>query len=168
MGLIERVAEAVDQDPARVRPVLQLLVGEEPELDLQLRPLADSLNTARRGHAMEEFMAGAITTDGAIERLPSITTRQGVHRLRKARRLWGRTIGNTTWFPAWQFGAGGLRDDLGEILDRISAFTTDVVAADRIMRLPRPELGGATIAEALHDERRRGAAMKVLAGLSRV
>lgn len=167
MELIERVAAAADEDPARVRPVLQLLVGDEPDVDLQLRPLADRLNSARRAQAVEEFMAGAVSTEGVIARLPSITTRQGVHRLRKAGRLWGRTIGNATWFPVWQFSTGGLRDDLGEILDRIAAFTTDVVAADRIMRLPRPEFAGATIAEALDDERRQGAAMKLLDGLSR-
>ncbi len=165
MTLIERIAEAAEAEPARVRPVLQLLVGDRLELPDELRTVGSALNEARRSHALEEFLAGAVATDEVIELLPSIGTRQGVHRLRKAGRLWGRTVGNATWFPAWQFSSDGLRDDLAAVLERIARFTVDVVAADRIMRLPREELGGRTIAEALDSRRWRSAAWRLLDAL---
>jgi hypothetical protein len=65
--------------------------------------------------------------------------------------LIGRTLGNTTFFPAWQFESGALRPDLPALLQRLERFTTDAVAADRVMRLPRDELAGRCLAESLDD-----------------
>jgi hypothetical protein len=161
---MERVAEAERRDPARVRPVLQALVGEEPWVRAALRPLASQLNVARRAGALEEFVACSLNTE-TTTRLLGVVTRQAVHRLRERGRLWGRTIGNATWFPAWQFTEAGLRPDLPELLQRLGSFTTDAVAADRVMRLPRRELDGRSIAEALQDGDRRELAWQLLSAL---
>jgi hypothetical protein len=77
-------------------------------------------------------------------------------------KLLGRTIGNVTYHPAWQFTDAGLRVELGEILRAITAFTTDAVAADRIMRLPREELDGRCVAEALDDPEHADDAWRIL------
>lgn len=127
-----------------------------------MRPVAERLNTARLGSAIEEFIAGCLTTDEVVRLLPTVTTRQAVHRLRERGRLVGRTVGNATWFPAWQFDGDGLRADLPDLLSRLCRFTTDTVAADRVMRTPRDELGGATLAEALDDPAHRPLAILLL------
>lgn len=160
--LMERVAEQAERDPDRVLPVLEALVGQRPRSAPRLRQVAERVGAVRRQAAVSEFIAGSLTTEQAVGRLPGATTRQAVHRLRDRGRLLGRTIGNATWFPAWQFGDAGLRDDLPRVLTALRSFTSDALAADRIMRLPREELGGSSIAEALQDPEGREPAERLL------
>lgn len=160
--LLERVAAAAERDPARVRPVLQLLAGEEPERVAALRPVATEINAQRRRATLEEFKSGSWTTDEVLDHLRRLRTRQAVHALRARRRLLGRTVGNATWFPRWQFADGDLRPELGEILDALARFSTDAVACDRVMRLPRAELDGRSIAEALDRPRQQRLAWRLL------
>ena len=94
-----------------------------------------------------------------------LQTPQGVHRLRSRGKLVGRQIGNATWFPAWQFRDGERRADLDEILAALAEFTDDAVAADRIMRLQRDELGGQSIAETLDRPRKKVVAWAILGAL---
>jgi hypothetical protein len=61
----------------------------------------------------------------------------------------GTAVGNQTWFPAWQFDTDRLRLDLPRILQLLTRFTADPVAADRVMRITHSEPGGHSIAEAL-------------------
>jgi hypothetical protein len=112
------------------------------------RLAAGGINGARQRDAIEEFKAAALPT-GAVQELLGAGTPQAVHRLRSRGRILGHAVGNQTWFPAWQFSGGELRSDLPEILERLRRFTEDVVAADRAMRLVRPDLGGLSIAGAL-------------------
>lgn len=160
--LLARVAAEARRDPEGVRPVLQVLVGEEPEVGAgRLRPVASRLNDARVAAAHDEFRSGALTTDDVRRRL-ELRSRQAVHALRDRGRLVGRTFGNATLFPAWQFDGPGLRADLSALLEALRRFTTDAVACDRVMRLPRPELGGTSLAESLDDPRRRELAWALL------
>lgn len=151
--LMERVAAAAARDPERVEPVLRALLGEIPAVPGSLRPVSNAVNEARRAAAVEEFRNGALTTRQAVERLSTVTTPQGVHRLRADRRLLGRTIGNATYWPSWQFDGSGRREKLGDILTALRRFVgDDAVAADRVMRLPRVELRARSVAEALDGE----------------
>jgi hypothetical protein len=160
--LLERVAAAAERDPATVRPVLQVLAGEVPDRVSMLRPVAERVNAERLRAALEEFRDGAWTTDDVLRHIRRFRTRQAVHALRARGRLLGRTIGNATWFPRWQFADGDLRPDLGKLLDTLGRFSTDAVACDRVMRLPRPELHGRSIAEALDRPRDQRLAWRVL------
>jgi len=160
--LLQRVAEQARRDPGRIRPVLQALLGDQPETTKALRQVATDLNESRRRAALEDFMAGSLTTEQAMKLLPGVTTRQGVHRLRDRGKLVARTIGNASWFPRWQFGEHGLRGDLHQILAAIHRSTEDAVAADRIMRLPRQELRGRSLSEALESPRQRARAWQLL------
>ena len=161
--LLERVAAAAARDPASVRPVLQVLAGEEPDHPSALRPIVDRVNTQRRKGVLDEFKRGSWTTDQVLREVPRFRTRQAVHALRSRDRLLGRTIGNATWFPRWQFDDGDVRPDLGDILEALRRFSADPVAADRIMRLPRAELHGRSIAESLSRPREQRLAGRVLA-----
>jgi hypothetical protein len=149
-ALIGRVSVEARRDPERVRPVLQVLVGEEPDRNGGLRAVVSRLNTSRREAVLAEFRAEALTAD-EVRRLLGVRSRQAVHALRQRGRLMGRTLGNTTLFPAWQFAGGALRPDLPGLLERLRRYSSDAVAADRVMRLPRPELDGRSVAEALDD-----------------
>lgn len=147
-ALIDRIAQEAEREPERVVPVLQALLGEEVELTEQLRTVARVVGDQRSRMAVQEFMQGSLVTRQAAEQL-GVSSPQAVHQLRARGRLLGRTIGNQTYWPAWQFTGAGLRDDLGDVLADVTAFTTDALAADRIMRLPREDLDGRSIAEAL-------------------
>jgi hypothetical protein len=148
-SLLARVSVEARRDPERVRPVLQVLLGDEPDHEGGLREVASRLNESRQESVLAEFRAGSLTADG-VRRLLALRSRQAVHQLRQRGRLIGRTLGNTTWFPAWQFAGGALRPDLPALLGRLRGFS-DAVAADRVMRLPREELDGRSLAEALED-----------------
>ena len=86
--------------------------------------------------------------------------------LRSRGQLLGRTIGNATLFPAWQLQGGALRDDLPSPARRRSAGSADdAVAADRVMRLRRDELGGRSLADALDQPKRAATAWNLLGAL---
>lgn len=160
--LLTRVAAEARRDPEGVRPVLQVLVGEEPEFgEGRLRTVASRLNDARLAAAHDEFRSAALSTEDVMQRL-HLRSRQAVHALRDRGRLVGRTFGNVTLFPAWQFDGPALRADLHAILETLARFTTDTVACDRVMRVPRPELGGASLAESLDVPGRRELAWALL------
>jgi hypothetical protein len=162
--LLDRVAEKLAVDPA-ARSVLQVLVGDPPDDPAALTRTARSINTARLRVAWTDFEASALRTGDVIKVLPSVTTRQGVHQLRSSGALLGVVAGRETLFPAWQFGPTGLRRHLKRILDALHSFSSDVVAADRVMRMPRPELDGLPLAEALGRRDHEDAAWVVLDGL---
>jgi hypothetical protein len=160
-GLIARIAEEAEREPERVLPVLHALLGEPVKITEELRPTAARVGQNRRLSALNAFKAEALTTAAVAEHL-GVATPQAVHQMRGRGKLLGRTIGNVTYHPAWQFTDAGLRVELGEILRAITAFTTDAVAADRIMRLPREELHGRCVAEALDDPEQADDAWRIL------
>lgn len=128
------------------------------------RSAAHALNEQRRAVLVDEFVDGALSTAQVQARLV-YTTPQAVHRLRTRKRLIGAAVGNKSWFPAWQFDGGRLRDELPRILELLARYTSDPIAADRIMRLHRDDLGGTSIAEALDDPATAPAAWRALTAL---
>ena len=125
---------------------------------------AGAVNRQRRAEVRRQFVDAALAT-ADVQRLLGLGTPQAVHRLRSRGKVIGRQIGNATWFPAWQFRDGERRDDLDEILAALRAFTADTVAADRVMRLQRDELGGRSIAESLDRPRSGARAWAILRAL---
>jgi hypothetical protein len=126
---------------------------------------AREVNDVRRRQALEEFRSGALSTAEVQARLGR-SSAQSVHVLRSRGQLLGRTIGNATWFPAWQLSGGALRDDLPRLLEALRRFGgDDAVTADRVVRLRRDELGGRTIVDALDDPKQAPAAWNLLGSL---
>lgn len=97
-----------------------------------------------------------------VQALLGLRTPQAVHRLRTRGKLLGAAVGNQTWFPAWQFDDDRIRPDLPRILELLARFTSDPLAADRIMRMTHDELRGRSIAEALRDTRTADTAWRML------
>jgi hypothetical protein len=163
--LMDRVAAMAETDPA-TRSVLQVLVGDRPTDLAALGTVARAVNEERRRVAVDDFVSASLRTSEVIARLPGVTSRQAVSKMRQAKTLLGRRIGRETYFPAWQFGSAGLRDDLPGILVALQRYVSDdAVAADRVMRLQREELGGRTLVDALGSRQDTADAWQILDAL---
>jgi len=159
-----QVAERAQKDSGFAEVVEALLDAPTAPQGTLERIAADRLNDERRGALVREFVEGALPTPTVQARL-GLRSPQAVHGLRSRGKLLGSAIGNQTWFPAWQFDDDRLRPDLPRILDLLTQFTSDPLAADRIMRLKHDELGGSSIAEALRRPRTADTAWRMLAAV---
>jgi hypothetical protein len=162
--LARQVAERALHDSSFAEVLDALLEAPTGPQGTLERIAASSLNDERRGALVREFVEGSLPTPKVQERL-ALHSPQAVHRLRSRGKLLGSAVGNQTWFPAWQFDADRLRTDLPRILELLSEFTSDPLAADRIMRLTHDELGGSSIAEALRRPKTADTAWQMLAAV---
>jgi hypothetical protein len=162
--LARQVAERALHDSGFAEVLDALLEAPTGPQGTLERVAASSLNDERHGALVREFVEGSLPTPKVQERL-ELHSPQAVHRLRTRGKLLGSAVGNQTWFPAWQFDADRLRTDLPRILELLGLFTSDPLAADRIMRLTHDELGGSSIAEALRRPKTADTAWRMLAAL---
>ena len=162
--LVSQVEKRARRDPDFAELLEQLLAAPTAPREQLERVAARNLNAERRTRLMSDFLEGAMSTRDVQSRL-GYESPQAVHQLRSRGRLLGMTIGNNTWFPAWQFETGGLRPDLPEILTLLARFSSDPVAGDRIMRIKREDLAGASISEALRRKKTATKAWQLLAAL---
>jgi hypothetical protein len=163
-ALVTRVRERAAREPA-FATVLEAILEAPPADTRELtRMAARQVNDLRRQQALSDFRDGALSTAEVRERLGR-SSAQSVHVLRSRGQLIGRTLGNATWFPAWQLDGGELRPDLPRLLEALGRFTDDAVAADRVMRLRRDELGGTSLMAALDDPKRAATAWNLLGAL---
>ena len=162
--LARQVAERALNDSSFAEVLDALLEAPTGPQGTLERIAAGSLNDERRGALVREFVEGSLPTPQVQERL-DLHSPQAVHRLRSRGKLLGSAVGNQTWFPAWQFDTDRVRPDLPRILELLSEFTSDPLAADRIMRLTHDELGGSSIAEALRRPKTADAAWRMLAAV---
>lgn len=159
--LVRQVEARARRDAGFLRVLDDLLEAPSgPAGDIE-RVAARALNAQRRDVLSTEFTAGALTTE-AVREMLGYATPQAVHRLRSRGKLIGAPVGNQTWFPAWQFESGQPRPDLPAILEAIADFTADAVVADRVLRLRRDDLDGASILDALADPTTAEAAWRAL------
>jgi hypothetical protein len=161
---IARVERRAAEDPGFAGALLELVDAPSTTAGSYSHSAARALNRPRRDHARERFLEGCLVTSD-VQRLLHLQTPQAVHRLHSRGKLIGRQIGNATWFPAWQFRGGERRPDLDEVLAKLRRCTSDAMAADRIMRLQRDELGGQSIAETLDRPRKKATAWAILESL---
>jgi hypothetical protein len=162
--LAHQVAARARRDTrfAKVLDVL-LTAPTTPQGTLE-RIAAGTLSDQRRAALVEDFVGGAMRTP-EVQALLKLGTPQAVHRLRSRGKLIGSAVGNQTWFPAWQFDGDRLRQDLPRILELLTRFTSDPLAADRIMRLKHDELGRTSIAEGLRRPKTTDVAWRMLTSL---
>ena len=162
--LVRQVEARARQDAGFAEVLDALLLAPTTPQGTLEHVAARSLNERRRAALTTDFVDGAVPTS-QVQHMLRFTTPQAVHRLRTRGRLLGAAVGNQTWFPAWQFDEDRLRIDLPRILELLARFTSDPVAADRIMRMTRDELDGSSITAALGDPRSADAAWRTLASL---
>ena len=134
--LARQVAERALNDSSFAEVLDALLEAPTGPQGTLERIAASSLNDERRGALVREFVEGSLPTPEVQERL-DLHSPQAVHRLRSRGKLLGSAVGNQTWFPAWQFDADRVRTDLPRILELLTQFTSDPLAADRLSTLPQ-------------------------------
>lgn len=149
--LLQEAEKRLERDEAFAAVLEAILGAPGRSAGRYRRAAAVALNEQRRRNALDEFRSAALPTS-TVQKLLRLRTPQAVHRLRSRGRVIGLHLGNSTWFPAWQFSGGRLREDLPRVLELLGRFSADPVAADRVMRLERAELGGRSIADALEDD----------------
>ena len=162
--LARQVAARAKKDPGFAQVLDTLLTAPTTPHGTLERIAARKLSDQRRAALVEDFVDGSIRTP-QVQALLKLRTPQAVHRLRSRGKLIGSAVGNQTWFPAWQFDADRIRPDLPRILELLARFTSDPLAADRIMRLKRDELGGTSIAESLRRPKSTEIAWRMLTSL---
>jgi hypothetical protein len=162
--LARQVAERAAQDAGFAEILDALLEAPTAPQGTLERIAASRLNDERRGALVGEFIEGSLPTP-KVQVILGLKSPQAVHRLRTRGRLLGSAVGNQTWFPAWQFDRDRLRPDLPRVLELLARFTSDPLAADRIMRLTHDELGGSSIAEALRRPDTTDTAWQMLAAV---
>ena len=162
--LAHQVAVRAQKDTRFAQVLDALLTAPTTPQGTLERVTARTLSDQRRAALVEDFVDGSMRTPD-VQSLLKLRTPQAVHRLRSRGRLIGKAIGNQTWFPAWQFDGGRLRPELPQILELLTHFTSDPLAADRIMRLERDELGDTSIAEALRRPKSTEIAWRMLTSL---
>ncbi len=162
--LIERTNDRIRREPDFADVLSELVGAPTSGAGTYTRNAAQALNGQRLDDVVEEFKADALTT-AEVKRLLNLGTPQAVHQLRRRKKVIGVPSGNATWFPAWQFQPGRIRPDLASILEHLARFSTDSIAADRVMRLVRDDLGGRSLSQALDDRHAAPTAWAILASL---
>jgi hypothetical protein len=162
--LAHQVAARALKDSRFARVLDALLTAPTAPQGTLERVAARKLSDQRRAALVEDFVDGSMRTP-EVQKLLKLRTPQAVHRLRSRGKLLGSAVGNQTWFPAWQFDGGRVREDLPLILDLLTRFTSDPFAADRIMRLKHEELGNTSITEALRKPKSTENAWRMLTSL---
>jgi hypothetical protein len=146
--LISEAERRARHDPGFVNVLAALVGAPTHSAGRYTRAAAGELNAQRVADAVASFKETALPTSG-VQAMLGVGTPQAVHRLHSRGRIIGLQFGNGTWFPAWQFTDGRLRPELARLLELLRAFSHDVIALDRVMRLQRDELDGESIATAL-------------------
>jgi hypothetical protein len=162
--LARQVAVRAQKDSRFAKVLNALLTAPTTPQGTLERTTARKLSDQRRAALVEDFVDGSMRTP-EVQTLLKLGTPQAVHRLRSRGKLIGNAVGNQTWFPAWQFDNGQVRPDLPRILELLARFTSDPLAADRIMRLRHDELGDTSIAEALRKPKTTELAWRMLTSL---
>jgi hypothetical protein len=112
---------------------------------------ATLVNERRQRERREEAASAALPTAQVVELLASIGDRKGVDRRRRRGQLLGWRAGGRTLHPAWQFDPrrGDTRPGLSTVLEALSEVTPDPQAADALMRAPREDVDGRSLADLL-------------------
>jgi hypothetical protein len=153
---IKVLEERSSQDAALAEAVVFLAADAEgPEHPFD-RPAASVLQAAtlvneRRQRERREEASSALPTAEVVELLGSIGDRKGVDRRRRRGQLLGWRAGGRILHPAWQFDSrrGDTRPGLPMVLEALSEVAPDPQAADALMRAPREDLDGRTLADLL-------------------
>jgi len=144
-----------DDDPALAEAVVFMAEGVDGPED-PFAPVSEGVLRAARvvnERRLRERRAAAdaacLDTAQVVGVVRSISDRKGVDRRRHRGQLLGWRAGAGTFHPSWQFDRrrGDTRRGLPAVLAALSQVSSDPEAADVLMRAPREDLGGTTLAE---------------------
>ncbi|MHB1712694.1 MAG: hypothetical protein ACYCV7_15065 [Acidimicrobiales bacterium] len=147
--------EQTDSDPALAEAVIFLAEEaagpDDPFADVPDGALraARLVNERRLRERRGALAFDALDTAGVVAFVRSISDRKGVDRRRRRGQLLGWRSGARTMHPGWQFDPrrGDTRLELPLLLVALAESTPDPEAADALMRAPRDDLGGRSLAD---------------------
>ncbi|MGH9091056.1 MAG: hypothetical protein ACRDZR_06720 [Acidimicrobiales bacterium] len=121
------------------------------------RPSSGVLAAARRvterraADSAEARRTDALDTAAVVASIASVHDRRGVDRRRRRGQLLGWSHGSSTLHPAWQFdrSRGDTWPGLPKVIGALAEVAPDARAADALMRAPREDLGGHSLADLL-------------------
>ena len=107
------------------------------------------VNARRLAERREAAAAAALDTGQVVALVRSLSDRKGVDRRRRRGQLLGWRAGARTLHPDWQFDArrGDTRRGLPLVVAALAEVTADPQAADALMRAPRDDLDGRSLAD---------------------
>ncbi|MGH8996724.1 MAG: hypothetical protein ACRDYB_11950 [Acidimicrobiales bacterium] len=144
-----------NDDPALAEAVMFLAEDAEgpadpfAEVPGGVARAARLVNQRRLSERREVAAASALDTGEVTALVRSINDRKGVDRRRRRGQLLGWRSGARTVHPSWQFDhrRGDTRPGLALVVGALSEVTSDSEAADALMRAPREDLGGRSLAD---------------------
>ncbi|SRR5579883_1238423 len=112
------------------------------------RSAARAVNERRELDRREAAASSVLDTASVVALVRSIRDRKGVDRRRHRGQLLGWRSGARTLHPDWQFDArrGDTRPGLVAVLGALREVTRDAETADALMRAPRDDLDGRSLA----------------------
>jgi len=149
--------QQTSDDPALAEAVLFLAGDPDGPTDPFSRPgegvagAARLVNARRLAERREAGAAAALDTGQVVDLVRSISDRKGVDRRRRRGQLLGWRSGSRTLHPDWQFDVrrGDTRPGLPAVLEALAEVVADPEAADALMRAPREDLDGRSLADLL-------------------
>ncbi|MBV9660292.1 MAG: hypothetical protein JO337_03960 [Acidimicrobiales bacterium] len=110
---------------------------------------ARRVNRARQADRLRSRQVDALETAEVVRLVASLQDRRGVDRRRRRGQLLGWRSGSRTLHPTWQFdpARGDTRPGLPTVLAALGQVTSDAQAADELMRAPRHDLDGRSLAD---------------------
>jgi hypothetical protein len=152
---LEVLHERVRDDRAVAEAVLFLAGDSDGPVDPfadpggGVRAAAGALNAQRQRSAREGAGRDALDTAAVVELIGSINDRKGVDRRRRRGQLLGWRSGARTLHPAWQFDPArtDTRAGLPDVLEALADVAADAQQADALMRAPRDDLDGRSLAD---------------------
>lgn len=152
----EAIRERERDEPDVVEPVLRLLADPDDDVEVTkaMRVTAAALADERQAASLEAFLAASLPTAAVLERVRSWNDRRTVSSARQRGQLLGLTLGRDAYHPDWQFSRSGVRSGVAQVVGPLlEAAADDAILADRIMREPRPQLDGDSLADLLAAQR---------------
>ena len=110
---------------------------------------ARQVNRRRLADRRQARTAAALDTAAVVALVESINDRKGVDRRRHRGQLLGWRVGNRVVHPRWQFDPrrGDTRAGLPAVLTALREVRAAPEAMDELMRAPREDLDGRTLAD---------------------
>ena len=147
--------EKAEGDPDLAEAVLFLAEEAQDREDPFREPPSGALRAARalnerRFQERRDAAAGAaLDTAEVVAFIRSISDRKGVDRRRQRGQLLAWRAGARMLHPDWQFDArrGDTRPGLAQVVAALAELTPDAEVADAVMRAPREDLDGHSLAE---------------------
>lgn len=170
---IKVLERQTSEDPGLAEALLYMAQdaegADDPFADVPAGVLraAQVVNERRQRERRQAASASALETAEVVTLLHSVNDRKGVDRRRRRGQLLAWRSGAHALHPAWQFDRrrGETPPGLPLVLSALSQVTPDPQAADALMRAPREDLGGQSLADLLASDRHETVIRLILASV---